>query len=850
MFQRLGHFAAKYRVFIIVGWIALAIILMLVAPSLEEVSTSDQEDFLPSDAPFVRAAEVQERVFPEQSSASTGTVIVDAGRGGDVHDPEVWAYLTELEGWLNSDGAPENIIVAAGPITMPELADKLISPDEQIALVGIQFSTITDARATTEAVEDIDAWLEDNTPEAIDVYQSGEAGLNAQAEESSFTTMDRTLYITIALVIVALLAIYRSPVSPLIPLFAVSLALVVTLGVLALLADAGIISVIAQMNAILVVVMYGAGTDYNLFLISRFREEMAEDEKLAAARRTVRVVGETISSSAGTVFVGFMSLCFAEMGFFRSAGPMLAIGIVVSLLTGLTLVPALLATLGNRAFWPGRAKHRSSGRLYEFTSKLASSRPFLTIVVIVACMAPLSVYGLTRDLNYDMMAELPRDIPSVQGYYLLQEHMGAGVIFPLSVIVTDRDADLMAEEIVRLTEELYALEGVVDVRGLHTPLGYEDGQLNGLLRVDRQLDLLSSLAAQPAEAESIDPQEVMAMIGAMNNYMTTILERFPEIADDANLITAREILDGGLVSIAMRQEELLTAVGGLVGRFQSIDNAYLVPATGDGALFAALGPVFDEYLAADGLSYRLEIVLADPIGEGGMDVVGDIRQILARIQAGEREGGGEAVVHGTTVIYADIRDIMNRDQIRAFGFILAGIFVVLLLMLRSVVAPTYLIATVLLSFTCTLGITSLFFRTVMGVERLSWMVPLFMFVFLVALGIDYSIFLFGRIKEEVGHHGIREGVHVAVGATGAIISSAGIILAGTFAGLVAGELGFLKQLGFAVAVGVLIDTFVVRTILDPALAALFGRWTWWPGGVPRSEVSRDVTSMTESPSRA
>jgi RND superfamily putative drug exporter len=113
-------------------------------------------------------------------------------------------------------------------------------------------------------------------------------------------------------------------------------------------------------------------------------------------------------------------------------------------------------------------------------------------------------------------------------------------------------------------------------------------------------------------------------------------------------------------------------------------------------------------------------------------------------------------------------------------------------------------------------------------------VPFFAFVFLVALGIDYSIFLFGRIKEEVGYHGVRDGVHVAVATTGAIITSAGMILAGTFAAAMAGEVMGLLELGFAVAVGVLIDTFVVRTVLDPALATLFGKWTWWPGGVPKA----------------
>lgn len=833
MFQRLGHIVAKYRVLVIVAWVVFAVGLTLIGPSLDEVSSSDQKDFLPEDAPFVRAQEVYERVFPDESAASSSMVLVDAGPGGDVQDPETWAFLEELETWLGSGEAPYNISQVAGPTTMPEFADRLISSDGRIALVGVGMSSGMDLKPTDDAVMAIDSWLEEHTPDGLNTYQSGEAALNAQAEESALTTMDRTLWITVVLVVVALLAIYRSPVSPLIPLFAVTMALVVTLAVVGLLAEAGIIAVLTEVQTILVAVMYGAGTDYCLFLISRFREEMADDLNIReATRRTVHLVGETISSSAGTVFVGFMSLVFAEMGVFKSAGPMLAIGIVVSLLSGLTLVPALLAVLGNKAFWPAKARHRSTGRWYEATSKLVSSRPLLTILVIVAVMGPLSVYGFSRDLNYDLIAELPEGIPSVRGYHLLQEHMGSGVLFPLTVVVTDRDPATMAREIVQLTQDLYALEGVTDVRGLHTPLGYENQTVNELLRVDGQLAVLLALDDGPEEAVP-DPGEVEVAINGMQRYLAALVECFPEVARDKDLLTAQEILEGGLMGIMMRQNDLVAAVEGLMERFEGMDDAYLIPPMEEGDLFAELQSIYKEYVSDDGISYRLEIVLADAIGESGFDTVNGIRDVLAVVQ-----GDGDAVVSGFTVVYADIQEIMNRDMHRAFGFVLAGVFLVLLLMLRSAVAPIYLIATVLLSFTCTLGLTSLFFDLVKGVERLSWLLPMFMFVFLVALGIDYSIFLFGRIKEEVAYHGIREGVHIAVARTGAIITSAGIILAGTFAGMMAGEIAFLTQLGFAVAVGVLIDTFVVRTILDPALATLFGRWTWWPGGVPQAQAPR------------
>jgi len=838
MFQRLGHIAAKYRFLVIIVWTALAAGLTAVAPSLDEVSSSDQKDFLPENAPFVRAQEIQERAFPEQSAASTSMVLVDAGQGRTVHDPEVWAFIEDLETWLGSDRAPYNISQVAGPATTPEFADKLISANGQLALVGVGMSSGMDLKPTDDAVTAIDDWLEEHTPASITTYQSGEAALNTQAEESTFTTMDRTLWITLILVVVALLAIYRSPVTPVISLFAVTMALLVTLAVIGLLAEAGIIAVLTEVQTILVAVMYGAGTDYCLFLISRFREEMAGEASAGeATKRTVRLVGETISSSAGTVFVGFMSLVFAEMGMFKSAGPMLAIGIAVSLLAGLTLVPALLAVLGNRAFWPAKAQHRSSGRWYEATSKLVSSRPLLAIVVIVAVMTPLSVYGFSRDLNYDLIAELPKEIPSVKGYHLLQEQMGSGVLFPLTVVVTGRDQAAMAGEIVQLTEELYVLEGVTDVRSLHTPLGYEDETLNRLLRADGQLGLLLAMGGGQGEAVP-DAEQAQATIAAIQRYVDALTAQLPELAGDPNLTAAQEILDGGLMGIMMGQDELQAAVARLAERCASMDNAYLIPPMEQGDLFADLRPLYEEYVSADGTSYRLEVVLADAIGEPGFDTVNDIRGVLEAYQ-----GDGEAVVSGFTVVYTDIRDIMNRDMYRAFGFVLAGVFVVLLLMLRSVVAPVYLIATVLLSFTCTLGLTSLFFDLVMGVDRLSWLLPLFMFVFLVALGIDYSIFLFGRIKEEVAYHGIREGVHVAVARTGAIITSAGIILAGTFAGMMAGEVAFLKQLGFAVAMGVLIDTFVVRTVLDPALAALFGRWTWWPGGVPRPQGRRQESPV-------
>ncbi len=846
MFQRIGTFAAHYRLPIILGWIILAVLLAVTAPPLDEISSADQRDFLPASAPFAQAQAVFEQTFPAEFSASSTVILVDAGQGSSVYDPAVWAYIAQVAAYLNSDAAPENVGDVSAPTGDPLFAAALVSPDERIALIGVALTTPTDALQTVEAIHAIDAWLAANPPQGFAAYQTGEAGLNAQAEESVFTTIDRTLLITFALVIVALLVIYRSPVSPLIPLFSVTIAFIATNGIIGHMANLGWITVIAQVNALIVVVMYGAGTDYNLFLISRFREEMADEADPrsragieGAARRTVRMVGETISSSAGTIFVGFMALAFAEIGMIKSAGPMLATGIAVSLAAGLTLTPALLATLGNRAFWPGRASHRSHGRFYETTSKLVSSRPLVTIVVIVAVMLPFSVYGLTRESNYDFVSELPSQIPSVHAYHLLREHMGGGNLFPLNVVVTGRDPAALAAEIVALENTLLAVPGVVDVRSMNMPLG-TGSAIRNLLRVDGQLGLLLALDDPDGGALALDPAQVGQLLGGILRYLDTLAAQYPAVADESSYQTAREIISGGLLQMGLRQDELLAAVQGLVDYFGVLPDAYLLPPMGQGELFADLAPLAAAYLANNTSAYRIDVVLDDPLGGEAAEAVIAIRALLAAYDT----PGGDAVVSGFPAVMTDLNIIMGRDTSRAVLFVLTGIFFVLLLMLRSLVAPLYLIGTVLLSFTCTMGLTSLFFHLLFGVERLSWLLPLFTFVFLVGLGIDYSIFLFGRIKEEVAHYGIREGVHVAVAATGAIITSAGIILAGTFAGMISGEIAFLAQMGFAVSVGVLIDTFVVRTMLDPALATLFGRWTWFPGGVPRTAVPR--TSVPRS----
>ncbi len=864
-FERIGRFATRFRLFIIAGWIAGAVLVTLIAPHIEEVASSDTADFLPSNAPFAHAEAVYKNTFPDDFAPSSTVIVIDARQaaGGilnpagatfeDQIDTETGRFLNELGAWLTGPDAPPGIQSVTLPTTSPTLAALLVASDQgedptlsnKVALVHINLTASSTEDITIQALKKIDSWLEEHRPDDVRTYQTGAAPIVSDTTESVKTSADRTIWVTVVLVIIMLLLVYRSPVSPLIPLVSVTLAYLITRGIVAYLGD-HYMTITSYANILLVVVMYGAGTDYCLFLISRFREEMADlPEVESATVHTVHRVGETITSSAGTIFVGFMAMIFAEMGIFNTSGPALAVGIVISLASGLTLVPALLATLGDHAFWPNRATHRANGRLYELTSKWVSARPLTVILTIVSIMAPFSIYGVLQPVSYDILGDLPDDKPAVVGFNLMKESLGAGAVMPLTVVLTGQDAQQVAADIVHLSDDLSALKGVQDVRSLDDPLGQRNSAYSNLLQVGGQLDLALTMLNSTSEGQqTVDMSTLAGVLSGMKTYLDLLAQQFPQVANDPNLLTLQDMLDHPL-QLATRQEDFKAALEGLKTAFETVTDPYLMPSALKD-VFSALpesatgfsADMFDQlsttYLANEGTAFKIDVVLHDSsTSTKGMDTLTAIRRLLKRYQ-----GSGDAVASGGAAINTDIRDTMNRDLLRAIGFVLFGIFLVLLLMLHSVVAPLYLIMTVVLSFTFTLGVTNLLLKNLLGIAGLTWYVPFFAFVFLVALGIDYSIFLFGRIKEEVGNHGLREGVHVAVATTGAIITSAGMILSGTFATMVTGEVAGLIEMGFAVAFGVLIDTFVVRTMLDPALATLFGKGTWWPGGVPKAQKAR------------
>jgi RND superfamily putative drug exporter len=845
MFDRLGSFAVRFRWYIIAAWVAAALVLTLVAPNINDVSVSDERAFLSSSAPSLIAHETVQKYFPDRVSPSSAVLVVDAGAGGDVTAAEPAAFIAQMTDWLTSSEAPDAVERVWSPTLGDELTRAgLTSADKQVALILVRFSTIGSEPATKEATAAIAQRLE-QAPPSVDVYMTGDGPILAAYNEASMKSMDSTTWITIILVVIILLVIYRSPVSPLIPLCTIALAYLISRGFIALLGQAGL-TISMYTNVFLIVVLFGAGTDYCLFLISRFREEMiGASTPVPAVRTTIRAVGETIASSAGTVIVGLAMMIFAELGLYNTSGPSISIGVVIALLAGLTLIPALLTILGHHTFWPRKARPVKERGFWPAWAARVVRRPLVALLVPIVVLVPLAVYGGGLARDFDLLGDLPSKDEARLGFEILAEHLGPGELQPLNVVAIDPAGYDTPAGIVRaeqLAADLAKLDNVTAIRSFAGSLPDKS-----TLSVADQLGVvatgvregIAALSAGVVSGSTSGLEAATTQLAGVGGYLLQLAQAYPEVrqapgyqqagkaltdlaalAKEAGGVGAAGAAGAAHEAIGLLQS-LATGLDALQVSFASRPEAILLP-----DLYLqqneGLKALRDAYFSADGTAVRLQVVLgSDPYSQPAMKTVEDIRQVFA-------ENGINGVIQGGPSVLVDLRDGSDRDMTRAFIYVLGGIFVVLLLLLRALVAPVYLILTILLSYASTLGVMRLVFVDILHTAGVTWWVPMFMFVMLVALGMDYNIFLIGRVKEEVAIHGTRDGTRLALARTGGIITSAGIIMAGTFASMMSASLVGLVQIGFAVAFGVLLDTFVVRTTLVPAIIVLLGRWSWWP----------------------
>jgi RND superfamily putative drug exporter len=706
----------------VVIWLAAALALNLLLPSIysEAVGQAPQ---LGDHRPSVQANALMATEFPEGDG--TPALFVWHRRDG-LTDDDLGRIRTFIETLTNR---PVSHQVSVPPLyLMPPEAMKsaLVSEDGSTIVTPVYFAKdgqseewkagVEEAKAEAAALFGADPFAAPvDSPGGLSARVTGPVGIQIDAS-TLFSRADTTLLLaTILLVLVLLLAIYRSPILAVIPLVAVGAALLVFSPILGWMADAGWIEVEHQGIYILTVLLFGAGTDYCLFLISRFRQLLKEErDKGAALRAAFTDSFDAIAVSCFTVAVSLFALLAAEYGSsWRAAVPM-GVAILVMGLASLTLVPALLAIMGRASFWPfiprtpemlaERAKRRerpapAAGRpARNLAGSLVVRRPWQIAIGTTCLLAVLAIFAPQIRLNYDTLSSFPETIGSREGFAIIEEQFSPGDLAPMSVIV-EAESDASAEAV---AQALAAHPGVAQVSGPKA------GQTKPELRVyDVRL--------------------------AVNPYTVEALELVPDIRETAEQ--------------ALRQS--------------------------------------------------------------GAD--------------------GRAWIAGLTSELYDTREATERDIRVIFPLIIALIGTLLIVYLRSLTAAFSLIVTVILSYLSALGLGWLVLHHLLGVDALHGSILLYSFVFLVALGEDYNIFVVSSIWDKSRRMPFRQAIREGVGETGAVITSAGLILAGTFAVLTTMPIQILMQVGVIVALGILLDTFLVRPFLVPAIVLLLGRWAFWPG---------------------
>ncbi len=736
----------KTATFFIVSWFILMNILFMVSPQLSEVTTNNQDEFLPSDSESVSAMKVRFEKFPSTDGVPA-IIALRSYLNPSTNQPDSERTnlgILKFVELLRSDQSPESISSVISPIEDPSLSsDNIsmiivnISGSPQDENFGSTVDWITNETKNIENFEGISYFSE--------IAITGPAGIFNDAVKVFQSIDQQLLLLSVIFVVFILFLIYKSPVLAVIPLLLIFTALGIANFLAALLAKTFELPLNGQVTGILSILVIGAGTNYVLFIVSRYKEELSRNSnKWQAMTSAMSKVAPSITGSAGTTIVAMSALTFASYGSFRALGPMLAMGMFIVLLCGIFIIPAVIVLFGKSAFWTpytpiknffqtkilknvnNEKSYIEKISIWEKIGDYVVNNPKEVFLVTMIGIIIASIPSFSMKPSFSFVDGFPDDSESKIGYKMINEGFPGGQLSPTQIFVK--------------TDSNNIDDGLMDIEYLSAAVN----KIDGISKV----------------------------------YSATRPYGKPSY-------TIEGILDQG----------------------------------------------GSRYISTDNTTTRLEAVIdGDYLSVDSLNLIKDLRKISNETATKEflTLKDYEIYVGGDTAVASDTKSSIDADILWLAPVSLIAILIVLIILLRSVVAPVYLLFSVIVSFAATFGLSIFAFQVIFQHTGVAYATGVWMFIFLVALGADYNIFVMSRIKESTDLEGIKKGISKAISKTGGVVTSAGIILAGTFGIFTTLELRELFQLGFAVMLGVLIDTFIVRALLVPSMATLLGNKSWWP----------------------
>jgi len=763
-YEALARFVVRFRWLIVVFWLLVAV-ASTALPSIGSEINDNNSAFLPANAPSTKAANL-------------AAPLVGSGVGGRINDVLIIANRTGPLSVADLDGVERELTLVRAVHRVQSARVLGVSAGAEAAEITVRVVlSANDITKDTDLIDAIQATFAGaRLPAGLHMHVAGQIATLVANNASSNKAGRRVQSLSFLFIILLLLFVFRSLPAAIVTLLPAGLALAISSRLIGALGAGGLqISSITQV--LLIVLLLGAGTDYGLFLVFRVREELrdGQEPKIAVERALVKV-GESITASAGTVMLALLTLLLASFGLYHDLGVPLAVGIAVMLMLGLTLLPALLAILGRRAFWPSKvvAGTQREGIWGSVAARLVR-RPGLTLAVGVIAFLAIAAGALGyKSAGFGGATSAPKGSDAAAGNAALTKYFPQTSSNPANLVLSYR------QPVWDHPSSLVAAQDSLRSSGAFTKL---TGPLypNGTALTAAQYARLHASLGVPQDLPLLEPASVKIPAAEYDAYRATSV-----FVDRTGTITQ-----------------------------------------------------FEASLAAGSQS-----------ATAAMNATPHIRAVVAA--AARASGAHDNGVAGEAAAVYDINKTANHDLKVVVPVAIIAIGLLLALVLRSLVAPFYLIVSVAVSYLAALGIATIVFIDISGEAGISFILPFLMFIFLLALGEDYNILVMTRIREEARTLPLREAVIRAISRTGSTVTSAGVILGGTFAvfAIVGGggsQGSQLRAIGFGLAAGILMDTFLVRTLLVPSTVMLLGRLNWWPSHLSRADSHPQAPGTAAGP---
>ncbi|UXA09858.1 MMPL family transporter [Mycobacterium sp. SMC-8] len=921
---------------ILVGWILLTVLTNVAVPSLEKVGEEHTVGMSANDAPSLVSMKRVGANFDEFNSDSSAMIVLEGEQplGDAAH-----RYYDDLVDKLEADTA--NVQHVADFWGDPLTASGAQSTDGKAAYVQVYLQGNQGEPRANEAVAAVREIVEQTSaPPGIKAYVTGGAPLVADQHNAGDKSVFRVTMITIGVIAVMLVLVFRSVATMVLILFMVFAELGAARGIVAFLADAEIIGLSTFATSLLTLMVIAAGTDYAIFAIGRYQEARDAGEDRETAYYTMfRGTAHVVLGSGLTIAGAMLCLSFTRLPYFQTMGVPCAVGTFVAVLAALTLGPAVVA-IGSRfgLFDPKRAISSRGWRRIG-VSVVRWPGPVLAATLTLALVGLVTLPGYKT--NYDARDYLPSDVPANVGYAVADRHFGSARMNPeLLMVESDHDLRNPADFLVidKIAKSIFRVPGVARVQTItrpdgkpikHTTIPFQMSmrgttqRLNEKYMQDRMADMLVQADAMQTNVDTmtkmqslmtqmsatthdmvlktkktaVDIAEVRDYLANLDDFVRPVRNYFywephcynipvchamrsvfdtldginPLTDDIQELVPDLERLDAlmpqliallpsqiesmrnmqsmmltmyqsqkGLQDQMASQSEDADAMGEAFDDSMNDDSFYLPPEAFDNDDFTR---GMENFISPDGKSVRFIIAHeGDPATIEGTSRVQPIKTAAKEAIKGTPLEGSTVYLAGTAATYKDMGDGAFYDLLIAGIAAVTLIFTIMLIITRSVVAAAVIVGTVLVSLGASFGLSVLLWQHIIGLE-LHWMVLPMAVILLLAVGSDYNLLLVSRFKEELPG-GLKTGIIRAMAGTGSVVTSAGLVFAFTMASFAFSDLTVMAQVGTTIALGLLFDTLIVRSFMTPAVAALLGRWFWWPQRVRSQASQRRLAEIT------